>query len=169
MKRRCATAKRIAPLRVPRNETVLLLDTDHLTVLRYQEHSLHQQLLDRLRSSPDKRIVVCVISLEEQLRGWLAEIRRRVADPLKQIPIYLQLTELIEFFRDWDVLPFDEQSAVAYQSLKDAKIRVGSQDLKIAAIALSQSATLLSSNLNDFERVPGLAVEDWLYGKTKGS
>jgi tRNA(fMet)-specific endonuclease VapC len=34
-------------------------------------------------------------------------------------------------------------------------------DLKIAAIAFSQDALLLSSNLKDFRRIPGLKVEDW--------
>ena len=35
-------------------------------------------------------------------------------------------------------------------------------DLKIAAIALSHAALLLSRNLVDFTRVPGLRVENWL-------
>ena len=34
-------------------------------------------------------------------------------------------------------------------------------DLKIAAIVLANGATLLSRNLSDFRKVPGLKVEDW--------
>jgi predicted nucleic acid-binding protein len=34
-------------------------------------------------------------------------------------------------------------------------------DLKIAAIVLAQQATLLSPNLSDFRKVPGLQLEDW--------
>jgi tRNA(fMet)-specific endonuclease VapC len=34
-------------------------------------------------------------------------------------------------------------------------------DLKIAAIVLAHDATLLSRNLSDFRKVPGLKVEDW--------
>ena len=40
--------------------------------------------------------------------------------------------------------------------------RIGTQDLKIAAIVLEQDALLLSRNTVDFERVPGLRVESWL-------
>ncbi len=39
-------------------------------------------------------------------------------------------------------------------------------DLKIAAIVLTHDATLLSKNLSDFRKVPGLKVADWtLSGK----
>jgi tRNA(fMet)-specific endonuclease VapC len=34
--------------------------------------------------------------------------------------------------------------------------------LKIAATALVHDALLLSANLRDFERVPGLRIENWL-------
>ncbi len=34
-------------------------------------------------------------------------------------------------------------------------------DLKIAAIALANNATVLTKNIQDFGRVPGLGVEDW--------
>jgi tRNA(fMet)-specific endonuclease VapC len=34
-------------------------------------------------------------------------------------------------------------------------------DLKIAATAIANNATLLSRNLKDFNKVPGLKVEDW--------
>lgn len=146
---------------------MLLLDTDHLTVLRYREHSLHAQLVERLNASADPRIVVCVISLEEQLRGWLAEIRRRANDPLRQVPVYSQLVDLVDFYREWDVLPFNEAAVSAYQRLKTSKIRIGTQDLKIASIALVAGATVLTANLKDFEQVPNLKVEDWLHGKPR--
>ena len=41
-------------------------------------------------------------------------------------------------------------------------IRIGTQDLKIAAIVVEHGALLLSRNTIDFERVPGLQVESWL-------
>lgn len=41
-------------------------------------------------------------------------------------------------------------------------MRIGTMDLKIAAICLAHDATLLTRNLVDFEKVPGLRVENWL-------
>jgi tRNA(fMet)-specific endonuclease VapC len=34
-------------------------------------------------------------------------------------------------------------------------------DLRVAAVALTLKATVLTRNLRDFEKVPGLIVEDW--------
>ena len=45
----------------------------------------------------------------------------------------------------------------------DQKLRIGTMDLKIASITLVRRSTLLSSNLRDFQCVPGLVVEDWLH------
>ncbi len=35
-------------------------------------------------------------------------------------------------------------------------------DLRIAAIAIANQMTLLTQNTVDFERIPGLAIGDWL-------
>lgn len=59
------------------------------------------------------------------------------------------------------VLEFDEASAAEFERLKRSRIRIGTMDLKIAAIALAHDATVLTRNLKDFSRVPGLRVEDW--------
>jgi tRNA(fMet)-specific endonuclease VapC len=48
-----------------------------------------------------------------------------------------------------------------FQSLQKSRLRISTMDLKIAAIVLAHSATLLTRNLVDFRRVPGLKVEDW--------
>jgi tRNA(fMet)-specific endonuclease VapC len=138
------------------------LDTDHLTVLRHQHHSQHRALVSRLRTALDPQIGATVISLEEQMRGWLAEIarRRKIHD---LIPVYRRLTELVDFYQNWDTAAFDDAAADVFQMLKRQKVRIGTQDLKIASIALANDALLLSANLVHFQKVPGLKVEDWLY------
>jgi tRNA(fMet)-specific endonuclease VapC len=73
------------------------------------------------------------------------------------------LTELVDFYQNWDTAAFDEAAADAFQTMKLQKVRIGAQDLKIASIALANNAILLSANLVDFQKVPGLKVEDWPY------
>jgi tRNA(fMet)-specific endonuclease VapC len=46
--------------------------------------------------------------------------------------------------------------------LRERKSRLGTLDLKIAAIALVNDTLLLTANLRDFERAPQLRIENWL-------
>ncbi|HZL88007.1 MAG TPA: type II toxin-antitoxin system VapC family toxin [Pirellulaceae bacterium] len=142
---------------------MIVLDTDHLSALVDHRHTLGRALEQRLADSSEV-VAVTIVSVEEQLRGWLAQIRR-VQDAHKQIVPYLRLSKLIDFLRDWNVVEWNEPAAEEFTSVRKQRIRIGTQDLKIAAIAKVNDALLLSANLVDFQRVPGLRVEDWLHGK----
>lgn len=48
-----------------------------------------------------------------------------------------------------------------FERLQQQRIRIGTNDLRIASIAKANYAKLLSRNLRDFRLVPGLDVEDW--------
>jgi tRNA(fMet)-specific endonuclease VapC len=48
-----------------------------------------------------------------------------------------------------------------FETLRRQRVRIGTVDLRIASIALARGFTVLTRNLVDFERVPGLAAEDW--------
>jgi tRNA(fMet)-specific endonuclease VapC len=140
---------------------MILLDTDHVTVLHYRDHPRCAALVARLQSAEDQRRAIPVVTLEEQVRGWLAEINRW-RDVHKQVPAYERLEKIVEFFSDWEIVPFDDRAADELERLRRQRIRIGSQDLKIASIALTRSALLLSANLRDFSRVSNLRVENWL-------
>ncbi|MGH2583877.1 MAG: type II toxin-antitoxin system VapC family toxin [Dehalococcoidia bacterium] len=72
-----------------------------------------------------------------------------------------QRLETHRYFCDNEVLPFDAVSAGIFRSLLEQWLRTGTQDLQIAAITLSHDAILVTRNRRDFERVPGLRIEDW--------
>jgi tRNA(fMet)-specific endonuclease VapC len=59
------------------------------------------------------------------------------------------------------VLPFNTSAATEFDRMRAQRVRVATMDLRIAAIALSQGFTVLSRNVKDFAKVPGLVVEDW--------
>lgn len=142
---------------------MLILDTDHLSVLQRPKTPAAVALNERLLTAPDRDIVTTVVSFEEQVRAWLNVIGR-YADVSRQVTYYERLGRLADFFHRWRMLPFDDAAADEFKRLRHDRIRIGTTDLKIAAVALTHQGTLLSSNLRDFDQVPGLRVEDWLYG-----
>ncbi len=140
---------------------MLVLDTDHLSALQ-RGGPQARQLEARLLAATGEEIAITIVSVEEQLRGWLSEIHGK-RNPRSLIPAYEQLRKLVLFFNAWSVLPFDEMTATEYNRLQSLRLpRIGVKDLRIAAIVLSRKTTLLSANLRHFNLVPGLIVKDWL-------
>ncbi len=139
---------------------MFVLDTDHISILQHAGSAACEGLLEKL-STADVEIATSAITLEEQFRSWLAMINR-TADARRQVSHYARFVGTHEFFRGWVVLPFDDDAANQFIQLRQQRLRVSTSDLKIAAICLVNDATLLTRNLHDFERVPGLGVENWL-------
>lgn len=140
---------------------MILLDTDHIVILRYPENGQCQRLAARMLAAADQDFATTAITIEEQLRGWLAHIHRQ-RNASAQVFAYQSLLELFTFFSRWKLVNFDQRAAAEFDRLKKAKIRVGTMDLKIAAIALVHGATLLTANDRDFQLIPGLRVENWM-------
>lgn len=139
---------------------MIFLDTDHVNVLKYPDHPQFVTLTSQLNASADQDGATTIITVEEQMRGWLAWINR--SDNVhRQVPAYQELLRLFDFFSRWQVIPFDDQAASQFQGLRQQHIRIGTMDLKIAAIALIHDALLPSANLRDFQQVPDLRVANW--------
>src|SRR6516165_3883506 len=141
---------------------MILIDTDHATFLKYPDSERGRRFIDRLESLPKSEVIgVAIVTVEERMRGWLAVIAKEKT-ALRQVVGYRELALLFEFYGAFEIVPFDEAAARRIEDLRRRKLRIGSRDLKIAATALVNNALLLSANLSDFERVPGLRVENWL-------
>lgn len=136
-----------------------VLDTDHIVELHLGT-TLGELVRQRVAEC-DEEVVATIISAEEIMRGWLAEIHRQ-KNPQRQVSSYRRLGDLFDDFAAMTVLPFDDNAVFVLNSLRAAKLRVGTLDLKIAAIVLANDAKLITGNSRDFAQVPGLIVEDWL-------
>lgn len=70
-----------------------------------------------------------------------------------------------EFLLSFQVLPFDHRCAYAYAKLQSTLERegrrIGPNDLIVAATALANECTLVTNNVEEFKRVPGLPLESW--------
>lgn len=99
-------------------------------------------------------IALCSVALAELLVGVYKSPQQEANHTLIQ-----------QLVRQFICLPFDEGCADHY-----AKIRahlesigrtIGPYDLQIAAIAIRHHLTVVTHNLSEFARVPGLTAEDW--------
>lgn len=137
-----------------------LLDTEHLVILQRRTQPAFGKLTERLRREDASGIFISVISFHEQRQGWLAFLNRaRSASQI--VPAYSELEELGRSFFEMNVLSFSSQAQMRFDDLRKQRIRIGTMDLRIASIALVERATVLTANASDFEKVPGLTIDDW--------
>jgi tRNA(fMet)-specific endonuclease VapC len=139
---------------------MFVLDTDHLSLLDRESGPAASRLANRLARVAAEGIGTTIVNFEEQMRGWLAYLAR-ARSVTQQIQAYWRLGRHLDRYRRITVVDFDERAAVEFQRLRRLHTRIGTMDLKIAAIVLSKGDTLLSRNLSDFRRIPDLKVEDW--------
>ncbi len=137
-----------------------LRDTDHLSILQKQAGVEYVNLSNRLAQQAANDVVLSVISYHEQVRGCHAYLNnaRSSADLTRG---YDRLWRVHADFTTMTVLQFDAAAAATFEGLLTQKLRVGSMDLQIAAIALSRGLTVLTRNQRDFGKIPGLVTADW--------
>ena len=135
--------------------TLYVFDTDHLSL--YGRN--HPVLIDRLQNHSID-LTTTAINIEEQLRGRLAQVAE-AKDGVVFSNAYRWLSETVKMLSVFEVLQFTEAAQSIYQDLKSQRIRIGTQDLRIASIVLAHEGILLSRNARDFDKVPDLIVENW--------
>jgi tRNA(fMet)-specific endonuclease VapC len=133
-----------------------VLDTDMLSLLQRG----HPIVTRRFASRAAGEIAITAITVEEQISGWYTMLRR-AKKPEDLALAYQSLIDNVRYLASLPILPFSADAIVRFQLLVGQKLNVGGMDLRIAAIALENGAAVVSRNLRDFGRVPGLMVEDW--------
>lgn len=141
---------------------MIILDTDIASIL-FRGNSDVALKIRRQLDVAGAPVSISVISVEEQFRGWTALIARaRTTDRL--IIAYKALHDFVVDLRRLQILELDDKAAAVLAKLRKSRVRIGTMDLRIAAIAIANNALLISRNLTDFAKVPGLRVEDWMVG-----
>ena len=111
-------------------------------------------LVARLRASRPSEIKLCSVVKAELLFG-----ARKSSDPARNLRL------LERFFEPFESLPLDDACAAAYGAiryeLERSGLPIGANDLLIAATAVAHDAVLVTHNVREFSRVPGLRLEDW--------
>jgi tRNA(fMet)-specific endonuclease VapC len=134
-----------------------LLDTDTITLAQFG----HATVIANLSSHPITDIALPVISLQERMRGWLSRLSS-LSDPAKVADWYDRLvSRMFPVWCTYKKLSFAEAAILRFEQLRSQRLNVGLMDLRIAAIALENGLTVVTRNVRDFGRVPGVATVDW--------
>jgi tRNA(fMet)-specific endonuclease VapC len=133
-----------------------ILDTDHLSLFQRN----HPYVSTRVLATSPLELATTIITLEEQMRGRLNRVRQARSDEAI-VRAYQNLQATSLFFRTITVIAFDEHAQRIFKELRAQKVRISTQDLRIAAIVLHQKGTLVTRNRRDFAQIPDLKIEDW--------
>ncbi|HFC12104.1 MAG TPA: type II toxin-antitoxin system VapC family toxin [Anaerolineae bacterium] len=106
-------------------------------------------------------IAITAITVEELLRGRLAQIRR-AKQMAARVSAFYWLEATLEHLCQFTVLGCTEEAEAWVRLWRSQKIRIGSQDLRIASICLANNAMLITRNKKDFCQIPKLIIESWV-------
>jgi tRNA(fMet)-specific endonuclease VapC len=134
-----------------------LLDTDMFSL--YLQHN--PAVVGALIRHLSDQVAISVITVQEVWDGWAAVIAK-AKTPDQVAAAYARLTDTLNELRNWPVVSLPAAAVTRYAALKKQKLNVGSNDLKIASIAIESGATVVTHNRRDFARVPGVVIEDWV-------
>jgi tRNA(fMet)-specific endonuclease VapC len=131
-----------------------MLDT---CICSFIQREQPQQVLERLQHTRAQhhRIVVSAITYAEMRFGATSRKASK-----KHVALVNAFLARLDAILPWDAAAVD-QTAIIKRQLSDLGTPIGPNDTAIAGHALAAQAILVTNNLQEFERVAGLEVEDW--------
>ncbi|TWU08341.1 type II toxin-antitoxin system VapC family toxin [Stieleria varia] len=139
---------------------MFILDTDHLSIIERRTGDEYERIISKVKEHGAGNVFVTVASMHEQFLGWHNAIAK-CKDEVARVQPYRRLAALSATYRQSQMLSCTDAAAREFQRLRGEKIRIDTMDLRIASIALVNQKTIVTRNRIDYERVPGLQVEDW--------
>ncbi|WAT27432.1 type II toxin-antitoxin system VapC family toxin [Pseudomonas sp. GXZC] len=136
--------------------TTYMLDTCICSfIMRERPECVLERLAAEVARS--NRIVISAITYSEMRYGQIGK---------KASPKHKTLVD--EFLRRLDeVLPWGlaavDATVEVKRSLAEAGLIIGQNDTAIAGHAIAAGCTLVTNNVREFSRVPGLSYEDWVH------
>lgn len=132
------------------------LDTDIFSLLTTR----HPAVISRVLSKPVGSVAIGIVSVQEVFIGRYNKIKQ-AGKPDELIAAYDHLEASVNLMRRVAILSYDRDAADHFERLRRMHRRIATKDLRIAAIALSHNATLVTANLADFGEISGLPIDDW--------
>jgi tRNA(fMet)-specific endonuclease VapC len=136
-----------------------IFDTDHVS-LWLEDHAMVKSKATEFEAD----LAITIVTVQELFNGWVG----RLNDPAQsnqQVKLYAKLSKIVAYLQEIKILDLDDvadrcfrQLLTEYPNLRKNRIQ---KDMRIAAIALSCGATVVTRNRRDFAQVPGLRLEDW--------
>jgi len=112
-----------------------ILDTDTLSLVQRR----HAIVMSRLESLPRSQVATTIVTVEEQMRGWVARIKKEKRLE-RLILTYKNFQTVVLAYSQVPILPFDDKAVYHFQNLRYLQTRLGLRDVRIASIALAVNA-----------------------------
>ncbi|MFB3893118.1 MAG: type II toxin-antitoxin system VapC family toxin [Phycisphaerae bacterium] len=130
---------------------IYFLDTD---ICIFTMRAAFPKLLSQMTQMLPERFRIPAIVKAELLHG-----AARSSDPARS------KSEILAFLVPFEIAPFDDACTQSYADIRSALERagtpIGPNDYIIAATVMAHDGVLITHNLDEFRRVPGLDVRDW--------
>lgn len=130
---------------------IYMLDTN---ICIYIMKKKPEKVLQRFKEEMDRGICISSITLAELEYGV-----QHSTDPARNEQA------LIRFLAPLSIVPFEGNAASEYgkirAGLQSKGTPIGPLDMLIAAHARAEEMVLVTNNVREFERVPGLRLENW--------
>ena len=134
-----------------------LLDTDTYSNLLRR----NPVIVNRMALTVPNSVYLSVITPEEMLRGRLDAINQARFRQEARLPLaYDFLMDLVRDLNRFSILRYDDDADQIFRAWPAALKRAGSQDCRIAAVALANGFTVITSNTAHFAKI-GVVTEDW--------